>query len=226
MELDKVTLQLSSALSLSTTSTPFYKDPVVFGLVSNFGLLLGNIFGYWSFAETLFTYTYEILLFTVIGFLYLTFKGRMQNPGYLLLGGFFIIAIAFGTTLAISISIGELFDPPGGDLKELLWSVYHQVKHIWPIFFVLTISSVITFFEITANERELSLQTTLFYKIFLVAAIIAGSLLLVYAFGIKSKLAIVILSIIARIGLDYYMNPTAFDPYLKKTGIKTKKNHS
>jgi hypothetical protein len=216
LELDKVTQRLLNAHSVNNIATPFYKDPVVIGLVSNVGLLLGNILGYWSFAETLFTYIYEILLFTVLAFIYLTAKGRMHNPGYMLMGGFFIIAIAFGCTLGVSISIGEIIDPPRGDL---ILSTFHQVKHIWPIFFILTISGIIAFFDLSAKDRELSLQTTLFYKIFLVAAIIAGALLFVYSFGIKSKLVIVIITIIARIGLDYYLNPAVFKSYLKKIGI-------
>lgn len=189
------------------------------GFATNVGLLVGNVLGYWSFAETLITYIFEILLFTVLGYIYLTATGKMHNPGAILIGGFFIIAIAFGCTLAVSYSIGELTNPPQTGLKARLLSTFHQVKHIWPIFFMLTVGGIIAFFNQSAKDRVLSLQTTLFYKIFLVAAIIAAALLFVYSFGIKSKLVIVIITIIARIGLDYYLNPVVFKSYLKRIGI-------
>lgn len=123
----------------------------------------------------------------------------------------------------MSISIGELIDPPGNDLSELLLDIFHQVRHIWPAFFILTIAGIISFFDRAAKDRKSSLQTTLFYKTSLVTVIIAGSLLLVFTFGIKSKLAIVMITILARLGLKYYLNPEAFKPYLEKTGIRIKK---
>jgi len=189
-------------------------------LISNVGLLIGNIAGYWNFTITQFTFIYEIALFTLIGFFYLLFQKRAYDPGTLLMSGFFIVAIAFFVTLSISDSIGELPDVFKRTSEGLMVKVFHEVKHIWPIFFLITITSIISFFETSEKYRELSLQTTLFYKIFLIAAIIGGGILVVFVAGIQSKLPIIIIAILARIGLEYYLNPVGFKEALKKIKIK------
>lgn len=204
----------------SSSSALFIKDPIIIGLISNAGLLIGNIAGYWNFTITQFTFIYEIALFTLIGFFYLLFQKRAYDPGTLLMSGFFIVAIAFFVTLSISDSIGELPDVFKRTSEGLMVKVFHEVKHIWPIFFLITITSIISFFETSEKYRELSLQTTLFYKIFLIAAIIGGGILVVFVAGIHSKLPIIIIAILAKIGLEYYLNPVGFKEALKKITIK------
>lgn len=208
------------SISSSFSSALFIKDPIIIGLISNVGLLIGNIAGYWNFTITQFTFIYEIALFTLIGFFYLLFQKRAYDPGTLLMSGFFIVAIAFFVTLSISDSIGELPDVFKRTSEGLMVKVFHEVKHIWPIFFLITITSIISFFETSEKYRELSLQTTLFYKIFLIAAIIGGGILVVFVAGIQSKLPIIIIAILARIGLEYYLNPVGFKEALKKIKIK------
>jgi hypothetical protein len=218
----KATQQLLSAFSLSISSSSlFIKDPIIIGLFSNAGLLIGNIAGYWNFTITQFTFIYEIALFTLIGFFYLLFQKRSYDPGTLLIGGFFIVTIAFFVTLSISDSLGEITAVFKRTSEGLMVKVFHEVKHIWPIFFLITITSIISFFETSEKDRELSLQTTLFYKIFLIAAIIGGGILVVFIAGIKSKLPIIIIAILARIGLEYYLNPVGFKEALKKIKIKS-----
>lgn len=191
------------------------KNPIAIGIAANAGLLIGNFASYWDFSTTLITYVYEVLIFAVIQGIYLFKDERSSNLGTFLVSGFFIIAIPFFVTISIGESIGELTFARNF-AKSFMLNIFIQIQHIWPIILIRTISGIIEFLDTPKSSRELNLQTTLFYKIFLIAGIILLCSLVVFLFGVKSKLPILIIAIAVRVGIDYYVYPQEFKNLFKQ----------